>query len=128
MNFTYAAEWAGKVANALRAQGKINPFFLAVNWGWRVIMIEEDDNPFLLPCLAEWDGGPRAIYIFVSTLRRCEGESEEILHRACAHELFHGLVALHYRPLNFVATDYPRLNFKEEEIAAQVFSETLLGA
>jgi hypothetical protein len=51
------------------------------------------------------------------------------LQRACAHELFHGLAALDYLPLPTVdlRPRFAGLNHREEEIAAQAFSQALLN-
>jgi hypothetical protein len=61
-------------------------------------------------------------------LRRHLGNSAIVLHHACAHELFHGLVAANYRLLPLPATRIPHLNAREEEIAARAFSEALLNS
>jgi hypothetical protein len=45
------------------------------------------------------------------------------LYCACAHELFHGLVAVKYRVLRLPEIVIPKLNYHGEEIAAQAFSE-----
>jgi hypothetical protein len=78
--------------------------------------------------MAEWDGSRRTIRLFVATLRRHLGNSALVLRRACAHELFHGLVAANYRLLQLPTTLIPKLNVREEEIAALAFSEALLNS
>jgi len=125
MNSTLAANWGKWLADYFSSQRINNPFLLAANFGWRVT-IENDDA--LMPArFAEWDGRERRISLFLRTLRRL-GNSASVLHRACAHELFHGLAAVHYRMLNLPPEKIPRLTNREEEIAAQVFSEALLNS
>jgi hypothetical protein len=123
---TRATEWGRGLATYLRGQGESNPFLLAVKWGWRVVLENAEQTSPLLPArLAEWDGSRRMIRLFVPTLRCFLGDSTTVLWRACAHELFHGLVALNYQSLQLTAADFPPLSYSEEEAAAQVFSEVL---
>lgn len=127
MNPDHATDWATRLAALLRSQGKTNPFLLAAQWGWRVILETEEESVIPTPVrLAEWDGKHRTIRIFAPTLCYCVGDSESALYRACAHELFHGLAASSYRSLPLTAGDIPPLNCTEEETAAQVFAEALL--
>jgi hypothetical protein len=127
INPDLASVWGRRLAAHLRARGEINPFLLAVQLGWRVILeYEEETCPPVLLRIAEWDGRRRMIRIFVPILRRYLGDSPLALHRACAHELFHGLAARQYRALQLPAMVIPSLNYHEEETAAQAFSEALL--
>lgn len=128
MNSTLAANWGKWLAEHFSALGINNPFLLAAKFGWRVV-IEENGAAALSPaCFAEWDGDERRIRLFLPILRRHFGNSNRVLHRACAHELFHGLVAVNYRVLNLSQEKIPGLNQREEEIAAQVFSATLFNS
>jgi hypothetical protein len=124
-----AAEWGRQLAAHLRARGESNPFLLAARFGLRVILEHEEEACSLGPLrFAEWDGSRRAIRIFLPILRRYAGDSPlgGALHRACAHELFHGLAACQYRVLQLPAALIPALSFRDEETAAQAFSQALL--
>jgi hypothetical protein len=128
-----AVKWGQWLAAHLRDRGETNPFLLAAQFGWRVILEHEEEACLPAPLrLAEWDGSRRMIRIFVPILRRHLGDSESALHRACAHELFHGLAAHRYRALQIPAQKplraamIPGLNDRDEETAAQAFSEALL--
>jgi len=124
MNSTLAANWGKRLAEYFSAQRNNNPFLLAAKFGWRVVM--ENDADACFPArFAEWDGGARRIRLFIPTLRRHLGNSNRVLYCAGAHELFHGLVAVRYRVLNLPKEEIPRLNNREEELAAQVFSAAL---
>lgn len=122
-----ASEWGKRLAAHLRAGGESNPFLLAARFGLRVILEHEAEACPLLPLrMAEWDGSRRTIRIFVPILRRYIGDSAPALHRACAHELFHGLAACQYRVLQLPARLIPALSYRDEETAAQAFSQALL--
>lgn len=119
-----ASEWGRRLAAHLRGSGESNPFLLAARLGWRVILEHEDEACSSTPLrIAEWDGSGRTIRIFVPILRRYLGDSAPALHRACAHELFHGLAACKYRVLQLPAVPIPALSYHDEEIAAQAFSQ-----
>jgi len=129
MNATLAVNWGKWLADYFSSQRKTNPFLLAAKFGWRVVMENEGNDGALLPArFAEWDGGERRIRLFIPILRRHRGNSNRVLYRACAHELFHGLVAVNYRGLGLSPKSIPSLNYREEEIAAQVFSEALFNS
>jgi hypothetical protein len=135
MNTNRAMEWGKWLAAFLLSRKEGNPFLLAAKFGWQIIFENEDDSSVLMPAyLAEWDGSRRSIRLFVANLRRYLGNSATVLHRACAHELFHGLAAVDYRALRSAgllsapALLIPKLNYREEEIAARVFSEALLNS
>jgi hypothetical protein len=122
-----ASEWGRQLAAHLRACGESNPFLLAARMGLRVILEREEEACALTPLrLAEWDGRGRTIRIFLPILRRYVGDSATALHRACAHELFHGLAACKYRVLQLPARLIPPLSYRDEETAAQAFSQALL--
>ncbi len=122
-----ASEWGRRLAAHLRGRGESNPFLLAARLGLRVILEHEDEACSLTPLrIAEWDGSRRMIRIFVPILRRYVGDSAPALHRACAHELFHGLAACRYRVLQLPAVLIPALSYRDEETAAQAFSQALL--
>lgn len=122
-----ATQWARWLADYFRASGESNPFLLAAKLGWRIRVEMEEHNDIFVPArLAEWDGRKRTIRIFTAALYRHEGECESALHRACAHELFHGLAASDYHGLPPTLEIPSRLNCDEEETAAKVFAETLL--
>lgn len=122
-----ASEWGRLLAAHLRGRGESNPFLLAARLGWRVILEHEAEACLLVPLrIAEWDGSRRTIRIFVPLLRRSVGDSVPALHRACAHELFHGLAACKYRILQLPAVSIPALSYRDEETAAQAFSQALL--
>ncbi len=124
----FASEWGKWLAAHLRGRGETNPFLLAAKFGWRVIMEHDEASCQPAPLrIAEWDGSRGMIRIFVPILRRYLGDSELALRRACAHELFHGLAARRYRALQIPAAMIPALNDRDEETAAQVFSEALLS-
>jgi hypothetical protein len=121
-----ASEWGKRLAAHLRARGENNPFLLAAQFGWRVILEQEEETCPGAPLrIAEWDGSCRVIRVFMPVLRRSLGDSALALHRACAHELFHGLAARGYRALQLPAAKLPSLNYRDEEIAAQIFSDAL---
>ncbi len=124
MNSTLAVNWGKWLAEYFFSRRINNPFLLAAKFGWRVVM-ENDDDAFFPARFAEWDGRGRRIRLFIPTLRRHLGNSNRVLYCACAHELFHGLVAVQYRVLNLPKEKIFYLNNREEEIAAQVFSEAL---
>ena len=127
MTHTHAREWGLRLAAYFHSQRKTNPFLLAAQYGWRVVLETEEEHEVFAPaCLAAWDGSQRTIRIFTAVLYRHEGESASALYRACAHELFHGLAASDYRRLPPAFRISPRLNFDEEETAARVFAEKLL--
>jgi len=126
MHSTLAANWGKWLAGYFSSQRINNPFLLAAKFGWRVVM--EHDDAGLPGRFAEWDGGARRIRLFIPALRRHLGNSNRVFNCACAHELFHGLVAVRYRVLNLPKEKIPRLNKREEEIAAQVFSEALVNS
>jgi hypothetical protein len=129
MNANRAVEWGNSLAGYLIAQKEDNPFLLAAKFGWQVVIENEDDASVFMPTrLAEWDGRRRLIRLFVASLRRHLGNSVNVLSRACAHELFHGLVAAQYRVLSLPEMSIPSLNYREEEIAAQAFSAALLNS
>jgi hypothetical protein len=129
MNSTLAVKWGKWLADYFSAQRKNNPFLLAAKFGWRVVMENDGNDGALLPArFAEWDGRERRIRLFVPILRRHLGNSKRVLYRACAHELFHGLVAVNYRGLGLSPKSIPRLNAREEELAAQVFSAALFNS
>jgi hypothetical protein len=122
-----ASEWGRQLAAHLRGRGESNPFLLAARLGWRVVLEHEEEARSLMPLrLAEWDGSRRTIRIFVPILRRYLGDSAPALHRACAHELFHGLAACKYRVLQLPAVLIPALSYRDEETAAQAFSQALM--
>ena len=125
MNSTLAVNWAKWLAEYFSSRRINNPFLLAAKFGWRVVM--ENNDAFFPARFAEWDGGAHRIRLFIPTLRRHLGNSNRVLYCACAHELFHGLVAVQYRVLNLPKEKFPRLNNREEEIAAHAFSEALLN-
>jgi hypothetical protein len=128
MNSNLAMCWGRWLASYFRARGESNPFFLAAQWGWRMILETEAHHEVFAPeRLAEWDGSRRTIRLFLPALHRFIGNSVTTLHHACAHELFHGLAALDYRPLPLAVGDFPILNHEEEEMAARVFAEALLS-
>ena len=121
---TAASEWGRRLAAHLRARGESNPFLLAARLGLRVVLEYEDEAYSLTPLrIAEWDGSRRTIRIFVPIMRRYLGDSAPALHRACAHELFHGLAACKYRVLQLPAVLIPALSYRDEETAAQAFSQ-----
>jgi hypothetical protein len=122
-----ASEWGQWLAAYLRSRGESNPFLLVARLGWRVIFVYAEEACSLTPLrLAEWDGSRRTIRLFVPILRRYVGDSAATLHRACAHELFHGLAACKYRVLQLPAVLIPALSYRDEEIAAQAFSDAIL--
>lgn len=122
-----ASEWGRRLAAHWRARGESNPFLLAARLGLRVVLeLEEAACPLTPLQIAEWDGSRRTIRIFLPILRRYLGDSAPALHRACAHELFHGLAAGQYRVLQLPATLIPTLSYRDEETAAQAFSQALL--
>jgi hypothetical protein len=122
-----ASEWGRQLAAHLRGRGESNPFLLAARFGLRVILEHEEEACPLAPLrLAEWDGSRCAIRIFLPILRHYLGDSALALHRACAHELFHGLAACKYRVLQLPAALIPALSYRGEEAAAQAFSQALL--
>jgi hypothetical protein len=128
MNIQRATQWGSWLASYLAAREKTNPFLLAAKFGWRVVIENEDEASALRPApMAEWDGRCRTIRLFIATLRRHFGVSALVLRRACAHELFHGLAATNYRLLHLPAAIIPKLNAREEEIAALAFSEALFN-
>ncbi len=121
-----ASEWGRRLAAHWRGRGESNPFLLAARLGWRVILEHEEACRSLPLRMAEWDGSGRTIRIFVPILRRYLGDSAPALYRACAHELFHGLAACQYRVLQLPAALIPALSYRDEETAAQAFSQALL--
>ncbi|MGH7596465.1 MAG: hypothetical protein ACREOI_08935 [bacterium] len=122
-----ASQWGQWLALHFLARGESNPFLLAARLGLRVILEHEEDACLLTPLrIAEWDGSRRTIRIFLPILRRYVGDSAPALHRACAHELFHGLAACKYRVLPLPAVSIPALSYRDEETAAQAFSQALL--
>jgi hypothetical protein len=124
-----ASKWGRRLAAYLHGRGESNPFLLAARFGLRVILEHEEDACPPAPLrFAEWDGSHRTIHIFVPVLRRYLGDSPvcEALHRACAHELFHGLAACQYRVLQLPTAFIPALSYRDEENAAQAFSQALL--
>jgi len=134
-NTSLAVEWGKWLANYFFMHGQNNPFLLTIKFGWRVVLEHDDEASALMPArLAEWDGSRRMIRLFIPGLHRHLGNSTQVLSRACAHELFHGLAAVNYRVLRLQeflrlpAIAIPKLNFREEEIAAQVFSEAWLNS
>lgn len=127
MTFDKATQWGRWLAHHLSMQETNNPFLLAIKFGWRVILENRPDENLFMPIrFAEWDGSHGVIRLFLPILHHHFGNSRGVLYRACAHELFHGLAAVNYRVLGMPAISIPRLNCCEEEIAAQVFSATLL--
>ncbi|MDZ7364112.1 MAG: hypothetical protein ONB46_25865 [candidate division KSB1 bacterium] len=124
MKTNRAAEWGREMADHFLTQRVTNPFLLAMKFGWRVVLENDETSDGSPPRLAEWDGSRRLIRLFIPTLRRHFGISTPALQRACAHELFHGLAAIDYLPTAGLPS--PRLNHHEEEIAAQAFSLALL--
>ena len=124
-----AWQWGRWLAQYLRAQGENNPFLLAAKLGWQVVFEtnEEKTCPLAPTPMAEWDGRRRTIRLYLPTLRRYLGEAPEVLSRACAHELFHGLAALNYPGMKLHTVKVPALSYREEEMAAHAFSETLSG-
>jgi hypothetical protein len=122
-----ASQWGRWLAQYLRAQGESNPFLLAAQFGWRVILENNEEKicPLAPTPMAEWDGSRRTIRLFLPTLYRYLGHAPEVLPRACAHELFHGLAAFDYLDLNLHAVKIPALSYREEEMAAHAFSEAL---
>lgn len=127
INTERAINWGRWLAHHLSRQGTNNPFLLAIKFGWRVILENDTGAGPLMPIrLAEWDGSRRLISLFIPVLQRYIGNANSVLYRACAHELFHGLAAVNYRGLRLPVMNIPRFNCREEEIAAQVFSATLL--
>lgn len=124
MRSILAVNWGKWLADYFSARRINNPFLLAANFGWRVVI--ENDGALMPARYAEWDGRERRIRLFLPMLRRLNNSARG-LHRACAHELFHGLAAVDYRLLNLPLKKIPRLNHREEEIAAHAFSETLLN-
>jgi len=127
MNTARAGKWGRSLAAYLIKQGKPNPFALALQLGWRVVLEnEEERQPGIPPRLAEWDGRQRTIRLFLPMLQRYLGVSSLTLQRACAHELFHGLASVNYRLLPFHDFAIPKLNDREEEMAARAFSDALL--
>ncbi len=128
MNSALAVNWGKWLAAYFSSQGKNNPFLLATKFGWRVVLENAEAPGAFIPArYAEWDGRERRISLFLCMLRRLTN-SANVLHRACAHEVFHGLAAVDYRMLQLPPESIPRLNHCEEEIAAQVFSETLINS
>jgi len=128
MDIPRAATWGKWLANFLSTRATPNPFLLAIHFGWRVTLENDDDaSPGMPIRLAEWDGSRRLIRLFIPILQRHFGNSKNVLHSACAHELFHGLVAVNYHVLHLPQAFIPKLNYHEEEIAAQVFSEALIN-
>jgi hypothetical protein len=127
MNQDRASQWGLWLARHLRAQGESNPFLLAAKLGWQVVLENNEEKAcLLLPTpMAEWDGRRRMIRLFAPTLHRYLGDAPRVLRRACAHELFHGLVALNYPNLKLPAVKIPALSHREEELAAHAFSEAL---
>ena len=127
MNTASAEKWGRSLAAFLVKHGKQNPFVLALQLGWRVVLENAEERcPGVPPRLAEWDGRQRTIRLFLPMLQRYLGASSLTLQRACAHELFHGLASSHYRLLPFHDFAIPKLNHHEEEMAAHAFSEALL--
>jgi len=127
METNRAAEWGREVANYFSAHRVTNPFLLAMIFGWRVVLENDETSGGWPPRFAEWDGSRRLIRLFIPTLRRHFEISTMSLQRACAHELFHGLAAFDYLPLPTSDLEPPRLNDRDEEIAAQAFSQALLN-
>jgi hypothetical protein len=128
MRTNRAAEWGREAANYFLAQRTTNPFLLAAKFGWRVVLENDEASDGGPPRFAEWDGSRRLIRLFIPTLRRHFEISTMSLQRACAHELFHGLAAFDYLPLPAAGLQprFAGLNDREEEIAAQAFSQALL--
>lgn len=124
MRSILAANWGKWLAEYFSGRRINNPFLLAANFGWRVVL--ESDGALMPARYAEWDGRERRIRLFLPRLRRFTNPAQA-LHYACAHELFHGLVAGDYRGLNLPLKKIPRLNNREEEIAAHAFSAALLN-
>lgn len=120
-----AIAWGHYVAGCVLPQyGNILQKILCA-WQWRLIIEAEDQPLFPIPRFATWEGDAKTIRLFRAPLQRAFPQEPQILARACAHEMFHGLVANSY--LNILPHDCapPSLSPADEEIAAKAFAREL---
>lgn len=119
----YAEKFGKRLAEQVIAQFGNDPFQIAQQWGWEVVIAADDAENFPAARLAVWEGDRRRIRIFLRPLRRRFLDVRLGLRLVCGHELFHGLYAGGIRSLG-----HRTLNRQEQEKAAEVFAETLIHA
>lgn len=124
-NTENAAAWGNYIAALVHQQCGNDLRQIISTWQWRLLIVEKDESNFPLPRLGVWEGESKTIRLFHAPLREHLPQQPEALARACAHEMFHGLVATSYQNLPPSHAAIPRLTQHEEEIAAHAFATTL---
>jgi hypothetical protein len=122
----YAAAWGRYVAACVQRRhcGDLGKILSA--WQWHLIIETEDRQDFSLPRLAVWEGDTKTVRLFRAPLQRAFPQQPQALALACAHEMFHGLVANSYQNILPPGCAPPPLSFSDEEIAAKAFAQELV--
>ncbi len=95
---------------------------ILATWQWRLIIVAEEHAPFPLPRFAVWEGDTKTIRLCRAPLQRKFAHLPRALALACAHEMFHGLVANSYQKVLPSHLTIPQLTAHAEEVAAHAFA------
>lgn len=120
-----AASWGRHVAELVYLKCGNDLAQILSAWQWRLIIATEDQPAFLLPRFGVWEGDTKTIRIFRAPLRHAFSNLQHAQTLACAHEMFHGLVAHDYLTLLPSLYEPPRLSSNDEEIAADAFAHAI---
>ncbi len=118
--------WGQYVAACVHAQCGNDLQKILSHWQWCLVIAEEDDPNFPLPRFAVWEGDTKTIRLFRAPLARAFPNQPHARALACAHEMFHGLVAHAYKNLLPPHQLVPPLSPADEEIAAHAFAHALV--
>lgn len=121
-----AAAWGRYVAACVHCMSCGDLRKILSVWQWHLAIAEADDRNFPIPRFAVWEGDTKTVRLFRVPLQRAFPQQPQALALACAHEMFHGLVADSYQ--NILPHDCvpPSLSFSDEEIAATAFARELV--
>lgn len=119
----HAAAWGKRLARRLLRLCGNDLGRVLQAWEIRVIVAARDQPGFPLPRLAVWEGEARTIRLFKEPLLEKFPDWPEAARRACAHELFHAITSNRFRLLSPAAGRPPALSRRDEEIAAEAFSD-----
>ena len=126
-NHSAAVAWGQYVAACVREHCGNDLQKIISTWQWRLLIVEEDESDFPLPRFAVWEGDTNTIRLFRAPLARAFPNQPQALALACAHEMFHGLVAHAYQNLLPRHDSPPPLTKADEEIAAHAFAHALVA-
>ena len=121
-----ANDWGCFVAQRVRQFYGRDAFAAAKLLGLQIYLCNHDELKLPVKRLAVWEGDTKTIKIFIEPLRQkffCLGIG---LQHICAHELFHAISAMNYKPLQISHLHIPHLTYHQEEFAAAAFSEAFL--